>query len=60
MFGWLKPDPRKQLQREYDRLMLEARDAQRTQGVLASGLIQQKAQEVLAKIQALDQARDNG
>jgi hypothetical protein len=60
MFGWLKPDPRKQLQREYDKLMLEARDAQRTQGVLASGLIQQRAEEVLAKIRALDAGRDKG
>jgi hypothetical protein len=56
MFGLFKSDPKKKLQKRYDALLLQARDAQRTQGVLAAGKILQEAEEVYKQIQALEAA----
>ena len=51
MFGWLKPDPKKKLEKKIAALLLEARDTQRTKGVLA-------ASKLLAEAEALQQELD--
>ena len=59
MFGLFKSNPRKKLEKEYDRKLLEARDAQRAGKIQEYAILNDEAMAIYAKIQELDKASGN-
>ena len=57
MLGFLRPDPRKKLQLEYERLLREARDLQRNGDILGYAEITARAEEVARQIDEANQRR---
>jgi hypothetical protein len=56
MFGFFKKDPVKQLQRQYEKLLEEARDIQRSGDLRAYARKIEEAEAVAKKIEALTQS----
>lgn len=54
MFGWLRPDPRKALQKRYEALMKEAQALQRKGDIPAFAIKDAEARAVYAEIEKLD------
>lgn len=54
MLNWLKPDPRKKLQKNYERLLKDAMLAQRSGDIKTYSLLTEEAEGVYAQIKALD------
>jgi len=55
MFSFLKPDPKKQLQKSYESLTTRAFQAQRNGDIRSYSLLTEEAEAVKAKIEALEQ-----
>ena len=55
MFSFLKPDPRKQLQKDYDSLTTRAFEAQRNGDIRGYSLLTEEAEAVKAELDALEQ-----
>ncbi|MFX3675514.1 MAG: DUF6435 family protein [bacterium] len=56
MFSFLKKDPKKQLELEYEKLMKQAVEAQRNGNIELYAQLTFKSEEVLKKIDTLDSA----
>ena len=54
MFGLFKKDPKKKLEKEYQALLVKARDVQRSGDIVAYSAIVAESEEVLRKIEALE------
>jgi hypothetical protein len=54
MFGFLKGDPRKKLQKEYERKLTEALHYQRNGDLRTHSTLMQEAEEMYAKLQEMD------
>ena len=54
MFGWLKPDPRKRLQRRYEAKMKQARDADKYGDRALQADLYAQADELCRQLEALD------
>lgn len=57
MFGWLKPDPKKKLEKRIAALLLEARDTQRTRGVLAASKLYAEAETLQQELDKLTESK---
>lgn len=55
MFGFLKPDPKKALQKTYDKLMTKAFNAQRNGDIRQYSMLTMEAESVKAQIDSLEQ-----
>jgi hypothetical protein len=53
MFGFLKGDPIKKLQKDYERLSMQAMDAQQNGNIELFGELSQKAEEIGKQIDQL-------
>ncbi len=54
MFGFLKADPKKKLQKKYEKLLFEGMQFQRNGDIRNYSMITAEAEKVLAEIQALE------
>ena len=54
MLTWLKPDPRKKLQKTYERLLKDAMLAQRGGDIKTYSLLTEEAQGIYEQLKALD------
>lgn len=59
MFSFLKKDPRKQLNKQYLQKLEEAMHAQRNGDIRSYSMLASEAEEILKKIEALDQPTKN-
>ncbi|WP_062060349.1 DUF6435 family protein [Cellvibrio sp. OA-2007] len=59
MFSFLKKDPRKQLNKQYLQKLEEAMHAQRNGDIRSYSMLTSEAEEILKKIEALDQPTKN-
>lgn len=59
MFSWLKSDPIKKMQTEYEKLMGQAVEAQRNGKIELYGELSLKADQVLKKIEQLNSQSNN-
>lgn len=55
MFSFLKPDPKKRLQKTYESLTARAFQAQRNGDIRTYSMLTDEAEAVKAKIEALEQ-----
>lgn len=53
MLGFLKPDPRKKLQKAYEAKLAEALHAQRNGDLRTHGTLMEEAEKLYAELQAL-------
>lgn len=54
MFGFLKADPKKKLQAEYEKLLEQGMHAQRNGDIKTYSMLTAQAEEVLGKIHELE------
>lgn len=54
MFGFLRGDPRKKLQKEYEKKLTEAMHAQRNGDIRTYSMLTEQADALYAKLQALE------
>ena len=57
MLGFLKGDPKKKLQKEYEAKLAKALDAQRNGDLRAHGTLMEEAERIYAEIQALEEKK---
>jgi N-acetylglucosamine kinase-like BadF-type ATPase len=53
MLSFLKPDPKKRLQKEYEKLTTQAFQAQRNGDIRGYSLLTEEAEKVKAKLEAV-------
>ena len=56
MLGFLKGNPRKKLQKAYEKKLAEALHAQRNGDLRTHGTLMEEAEKLYAELQALDKA----
>jgi hypothetical protein len=54
MFGFLKADPKKKLQKKYEKLLFDAMQYQRNGDIKSYSMITAEAEKVREEIEALD------
>lgn len=54
MLGFLKPDPKKKLQKAYEDKLAKALDSQRNGDLRTHGTLMEEAEKIYAEIQALE------
>ncbi len=54
MLNWLKPDPRKKLQKNYERLLKDAMLAQRSGDIKTYSLLTEEAQGIYQQLKAIE------
>jgi hypothetical protein len=54
MFGFLKADPRKKLQKEYEKKLTEAMEASRSGDTYSYSMLTEEAEKIYAKLQELE------
>tara|TARA_R110002095_G_scaffold115473_1_gene100728 strand:+ start:2538 stop:2729 length:192 start_codon:yes stop_codon:yes gene_type:complete len=59
MFGWLRRDPRKKLEDQYARMLVQARDAQRNGNIQGYADLMAEAETILLKIDACSETVDD-
>jgi hypothetical protein len=57
MFDFLKTDPRKKLQKEYERKQVQARDLQRSGDIQGFAALTAEADQIYRKIQELSRVK---
>lgn len=55
MFGLFKKDPSRQLRKDYEKKLQEARDVQRSGDVVAAAKLYEEAEALLEKVEAAEQ-----
>ncbi len=58
MLNWLKPDPRKKLQKAYERTLKDATTAQRSGDIKTYSLLTEEAQGIYQQLKAMDADSD--
>ena len=54
MFGLFKKDPARQLRKDYEKKLQEARDVQRSGDVVAAAKLYEEAEALLEKVEAAE------
>ena len=57
MLGFLKGEPKKKLQKQYEAKLAKALDAQRNGDLRTHGTLMEEAEKIYAEIQALDEKK---
>jgi len=55
MFGWLRRDPRKKLEAQYARKLVQARDAQRNGNIQGYAALMAEAETILQELDAFSE-----
>ncbi|MFH1302230.1 MAG: DUF6435 family protein [Planctomycetota bacterium] len=59
MFGWLRRDPRKKLEAQYARKLVQARDAQRNGNIQGYAALMAEAETILQELDAFSKTVDD-